>query len=260
MYFVLIIFIWIFLSFGTNRLSFHYFLWGNSLWYKSALNYELVSGTNYAHKPTHVLHKSLLWTIPNCIILLISLPVHSEVFFIIVASDKLYWEVGWRLVLPRSSCIVNCLASGKWGTSLFSADDSKHQVRRWTPVQSGTDFAAVRSSSRCGHGAVICWLVPLIAKAWRTYRFQSNSLVMLCSLTKFCSLDVWAWNFIHLSVFVSHMKTISGFTTRMQPMVETPPDAVIHRTSCSVIYRHGVSVTYFNPRNFYFAGFLSIYV
>jgi hypothetical protein len=53
MYFVLIIFIWIFLSFGTNHLSFHYFLWGNSLWYTSALDYEHVSGTNYARKPRY---------------------------------------------------------------------------------------------------------------------------------------------------------------------------------------------------------------
>jgi hypothetical protein len=36
MYFVLIIFMWIFFSFGTNHLSFHYFLWGNSLWCTSA--------------------------------------------------------------------------------------------------------------------------------------------------------------------------------------------------------------------------------
>jgi hypothetical protein len=53
MYFVLIIFIWIFLSFGTNHLSFHYFLWGNSPWYTSALDYEHVSGTNYARKRRH---------------------------------------------------------------------------------------------------------------------------------------------------------------------------------------------------------------
>jgi hypothetical protein len=37
MYFVLISFILIliFLSFGTNHLNFHYFLWGNSLWITS---------------------------------------------------------------------------------------------------------------------------------------------------------------------------------------------------------------------------------
>ena len=29
---IVIIFIWMFLSDGTNHLSFHYFLWGNSLW------------------------------------------------------------------------------------------------------------------------------------------------------------------------------------------------------------------------------------
>jgi hypothetical protein len=37
-------------SFGTNHLSFHYWLWRSSLWYKSALDYEHVSGTNYVHK------------------------------------------------------------------------------------------------------------------------------------------------------------------------------------------------------------------
>jgi hypothetical protein len=51
MYFVLIILIWIFFSSGTNHLSFHYFLWGNSLWYKSALDYKHISATNNARKP-----------------------------------------------------------------------------------------------------------------------------------------------------------------------------------------------------------------
>jgi hypothetical protein len=53
MHFVLIIFIWIFFSFGTNYLNFHYFLWENSLWYTRALDYEHVSGTNYAREPRH---------------------------------------------------------------------------------------------------------------------------------------------------------------------------------------------------------------
>jgi hypothetical protein len=53
MYFVLIMFIWIFLSFGTNHLNFHYFIWGNFLWYMSALDFEHVSGMNYARKPRY---------------------------------------------------------------------------------------------------------------------------------------------------------------------------------------------------------------
>jgi hypothetical protein len=35
-------------------------------------------------------------------------------------------------------------------------------------------------------------------------------------------------------------------------MVEMPPDAVIHRTSRFVHYKHGACVTCFNPSNFYF--------
>jgi hypothetical protein len=68
MYFELIIFIRIFLSFGTNHLSFHYFLRGNSLWYTSALDYEHVSRTNYARKPrfhctiNKKINKINLWT------------------------------------------------------------------------------------------------------------------------------------------------------------------------------------------------------
>ena len=41
-YSIVIIFIRIFLGCGTNHLSFHYFLWGNSLWYTRALDYKHV--------------------------------------------------------------------------------------------------------------------------------------------------------------------------------------------------------------------------
>ena len=42
---------WIFLGRGTNHLSFHYFLWGNLLWYVSALDYKYASRMTYARKP-----------------------------------------------------------------------------------------------------------------------------------------------------------------------------------------------------------------
>ena len=38
---------------GTNYLSFHWLLWGNFLWYTSALDYKHSSGTNYAHNPRY---------------------------------------------------------------------------------------------------------------------------------------------------------------------------------------------------------------
>lgn len=40
----------IFRLYEMSHLSFHYILWGNFLWYTSALHYNHVSGTNYAHK------------------------------------------------------------------------------------------------------------------------------------------------------------------------------------------------------------------
>ena len=44
-------FIWIFWGYGMNHLSFHYFLWGSSLWYTSTLYYKHVSGMTYTRKP-----------------------------------------------------------------------------------------------------------------------------------------------------------------------------------------------------------------
>jgi hypothetical protein len=38
-------------EFWNDPSEFPYFLWGNSLWYASALDCEHVSGTNYARKP-----------------------------------------------------------------------------------------------------------------------------------------------------------------------------------------------------------------
>lgn len=38
---------------GTNDLSFHFFLWGNSLWYTSALDHKHSSATDYAHNPRY---------------------------------------------------------------------------------------------------------------------------------------------------------------------------------------------------------------
>lgn len=38
---------------GTNHQSYHYFLWGNSLWHMSDLDYKHISRMNYAYKPTY---------------------------------------------------------------------------------------------------------------------------------------------------------------------------------------------------------------
>ena len=46
-----IIFIWIFLGCVMNHPNFHYFLWENSLWYTSALDYKHVSRMDSARKP-----------------------------------------------------------------------------------------------------------------------------------------------------------------------------------------------------------------
>jgi hypothetical protein len=49
-----------------NHLSFHYFLWGNSVWYTSAVDYTYVSGTNYARKPRyHCMSKNLVCLWPD---------------------------------------------------------------------------------------------------------------------------------------------------------------------------------------------------
>ena len=67
---IVIIFIWIFLGCGMNHQSFYFFLWGNSLWYISALDYTHVSGTNYTCKPRFYCILFLMWWhLLHCIII-----------------------------------------------------------------------------------------------------------------------------------------------------------------------------------------------
>lgn len=70
-----------------QSISFHYFIWGNSFWYTSALVYRQISRINYAHNPRFY-YIIILWPLFIFTRLLVLLHISTQQCYISYGSSK----------------------------------------------------------------------------------------------------------------------------------------------------------------------------